>query len=693
MASTFFVQKISKERAFVIGRGKDVDFELKDASVSRRHASIEFREGLWIFTNLSETSGTLFQGKSVSRKVIEDGDVFLLGLQQLRFALKGGELSLSHVRTLEDVPAIPLSESVSVTLGRGENEDEPGTILHPACPKRLATAKLEGKRLKIDFPGRIFSHARYLENRETLKLPWCLLEFRDGNLFLHQKDVGFSLTVSDISVEISHRKILEDIRFFLPAGKILSIIGQSGQGKSTFLELLAGKVRRSEGNIFLDGIDYEQGDVQREIAYLPQEPLLRDTLTVRETLRLAARITLPGDYTASETESRSTRLLELLRISGLENQKIAHLSGGERRRVAIAAQLMGAPGLILLDEPLSGLDPLNAKRLCSYLRELSSKGHTVILTTHSYEALQVSDEVLLVHQGKMGFYGTPADAFRFFNAQDPEGILETLSDRTSENWKEAGIGSRIESPEPVESYFPKFSKKSMFPYFFTVLFRQWFRDPGKAVSLVLQPVIIGFLFSQIFSASSSLWVAAFALVLCANWFSLSLSVREIVQEKALLLDEFRKGVSPARILAAKLFFTASFAFFETSIVFAFLSESIAVSPSIPLWITLCATILPASAAGILLSAFARNPGQANAFLPLVILPQIALSGALVPKDQMTEIARKVSCAVWTLYDQSAMQDVFMGLKVHPLDWARSTFIAILIYIVSIIALKQMKKAK
>lgn len=693
MASTFFVQKIPKERVFVIGRGKDADFELKDASVSRRHARIEYRSGRWIFTNLSETSGTLFQGKNIESKVIEDGDVFLLGLQQLRFSIKDGALSLSHVRTLEDVPAIPLSEKFSITLGRGQNDDEPGTILHPACPKKLATAKLEGKRLRLDFSNRIFPRKKYLENRETLKLPWCLLEFRDGNLFLHQKDVGFSLAVSDVSVEISRKKILEGIRFFLPAGKILSIIGQSGQGKSTFLELLAGKVRRSEGSILLDGIDCEQGNVQREIAYLPQEPLLRDTLTVRETLALSARISLPKDYTASETECRSTKLLEFLRISNLENQKTAHLSGGERRRVAIAAQLMGAPGLILLDEPLSGLDPLNAKLLCSYLKDLASKGHTVILTTHSYEALRVSDEVLLIHQGKMGFYGAPADAFRFFNAKDPEGILETLSDRTSENWKEAGICSQIEKPEPVESYFPRCPRKNTFPYFFSVLFRQWFRDPGKAVSLVVQPVVIGFLFSQIFSKTSSLWVAAFALVLSANWFALSLSVREIVQEKDLLLDEFRKGVSPAKILAAKLFFTAFFALFETGIVYAFLAESISVFPSVPLWITLCATILPAAAAGLLLSTFARNPGQANAFLPLVILPQIALSGALVPKDQMTDIAQKISLAIWTLYDQSAMQDVFMGMEVRLSDWALPIVIAILIYIVSIIALKHMKTAK
>ena len=205
----------------------------------------------------------------------------------------------------------------------------------------------------------------------------------------------------------------------------------------------------------MDGIDYEQGNVRREIAYLPQEPLLRDSLTVLETLRLAARISLPKDYSAEETDARARELLNLLHITELESSRISVLSGGERRRVAIASQLMGAPGLILLDEPLSGLDPLNAKRLCAHLKILAAKGHTVILTTHSYEALQVSDEVLLIHQGKMGFYGTPKDAFRFFNAEDPEGILETLSDNTVNNWIESGLGNAIEEPEVTRSFFPQ----------------------------------------------------------------------------------------------------------------------------------------------------------------------------------------------------------------------------------------------
>lgn len=510
---------------------------------------------------------------------------------------------------------------------------------------------------------------------------------------MHQKDIGFSLLVKDIVVELSQKKILQGIRFSLPAGKMLSIIGMSGQGKSTFLELLAGKLRPECGQILLDCIDYSSKDVQREIAYLPQEPLLRPTLTVMESLRLSARITLPKDYSAKETDARAKELLDLLQISDIAGSRIAVLSGGERRRVAIASQLMGAPGLMLLDEPLSGLDPLNAQRLSVHLKELAKKGHTIILTTHSYEALQVSDAVLLIHNGQMGFFGTPPDAYRYFNTPNPEGILKKLSDKTPDNWKESGLDAVTEESESPTSLFPKVPRKNIFFHFFKILAKQWFRDKGKAASLLLQPILIGFLLSQIFSNTSSLWIAAFAVILCANWFALSLSVREIVQEKSLLLDEFRKGVSPIAVLSAKWIFTAFFAFAETAVVYACISKNIAVPPTAGLFLTFACTVLPAAAAGLLLSALAKNPGQANAFLPLIILPQIALSGALVPTDKTTPIAQFLSKFIWTSYDQSALQNVFTGRHPAVSNWIFSALLAFLIYIVSIIALETRKKAK
>lgn len=689
MSSTFFVRKISPGKPFLIGRGTDVDFELRDASVSRHHAQIERLGSKWIFKNLSQTSGTLFEGCAIGSKEIFDGDVFLLGLQQLRFALKDGELALSHVRSIEDVPAIPLSSETPIVLGR-RSEDECGAILHPASPKILGTAKLKGKRLELSFRP----HKKiFLEPFGTLKLPWCLLEFRNGNLFLHQKDIGFSLLVRDLSAVISGKKILDGIQFSLPAGKILSIIGESGQGKSTFLRVLAGKVKKSSGEILLDGLPGESRFVQREIAYLPQEPDLRDSLSVMETLLLSARLSLPKDYTKSELKQRARESLSFFGTADLENSKVASLSGGERRRVAIADQLMGAPGLILLDEPLSGLDPMNAKKLCAHLKNLAAKGHTIVLTTHSYEALQISDEVLLIHRGQTGFYGTPQDAFRYFNAEDPEGILEALSEKTPDNWKESGLGQSIEPPEPTPSFFPKVRHPSVFMSFVPVLFRQWFRDFGKALSLIVQPVLIGALLSQIFSKSTSLWVTAFALILCANWFALSLSVREIVQEKSRILDELRKGISPVPVLLAKWIFTTGFAFFETLIVYALIAPSIGVMPSASLCLILISTIVPATSAGLLLSALAKNPGQANAFLPLIILPQIALSGVLVPTDQTTAVAQFLSKIVWTSYNQTALQSLFTGASFAWQDLSIPFLIGTLIYIISTFALLRMKNAK
>lgn len=693
MSSTFRVQSINGDRPFFIGRGKDTDFVLQDQSVSRRHAKIEKLGEKWLFTNLSKTSGTLFDGKEINTKEIEDGDVFLLGLQQLRFSIKEGELFLSHVKSIEDVPAIPLSESKNILLGRGNSEEIPGAIVHPACPKNLAVARLDGKRMKLVFSHSLFKRVEYLENGETLKLPWCLLEFRGGNLFIHQKDVGFSLAVKDASARIGGKDILKEIRFSLPAGKILAVIGQSGQGKSTLLELLTGKVELSQGFISIDGFDYEESSIRKEIAYLPQEPLLRDSLTVKETLLHAARISLPKDYSKEDALIRARKLITLFGISNLEERRIAVLSGGERRRTALAAQLMGAPGLILLDEPLSGLDPMNAKRLCAHLRELSKFGHTVLLTTHSYEALQIADEVLVIHKGEQGFYGAPQDAFRYFNAEDPEGILETLDDKTAANWEASGRKTAIEKPVFQRSKFPRVPKKETFFYFLSLLFKQWMRDRGKAISLTLQPVVIGILLSQIFSSTASLWVAAFALVLCANWFALSLSVREIVQEKSLLLEEFRKGQGIFSVLFSKLVFSAFFAFLETVICYAFFARTICVPPTPALFFIFAVTVIPAASMGLFLSVFSKNPGQANAFLPLVIIPQVALSGALVSVDQMAIIAKALSKIVWTSYDQSALQSVFTGISPAISDLMLPLLIAFIIYIISFLALEKMKNAK
>jgi energy-coupling factor transporter ATP-binding protein EcfA2 len=361
---------------------------------------------------------------------------------------------------------------------------------------------------------------------------------------------------------------------------------------------------------------------------------------------------------------------------------------------------MGNPGLIVLDEPLSGLDPYNSKILCTHLKQLAFLGHTIILTTHSYEALEIADKVLVLHQGKQAFYGSPKEAYRYFETDDPETILTNLNDDTASNWQTilqkriTPIRSTSALEALIPSYFPKTSLSPVFLYKILMTAKQWFRDKGKFLTLLLQPLIIGFLFSQIFSDATSLWIVAFAIILSANWLSLSLSIREIVQEKEILQAEFRKGVPILPTIFAKALLPTMVAFVQTLIVFAFVGFRTHIWPTpLHLLAVILLMVLPPVAVGLAVSSLSKNAGQANAMLPLLIIPQVALAGALVPLDQMQAIGRILSTVIWSRYNQASLLNLLLERK----DSIENTILALVItlcfYIVVAIKLNWSKKAK
>ena len=691
MASPFHTIKVQPGNSFFLGRNEDSDLVLPDRLVSRKHAQIDRIGNDWVLKNLSLTTGTSVNGSSIDKVTLRDDDILLIGLQQIRVFIKDGELSLQHLRSLEDIEPITLSETTPAFLGRRKHGEHSLAIKHPACPARLASAILKGGKCVLKF-----AHGKRIELEENavLKLPWCHLEFREGTLRVHQKDTGINVCVQHAGVKVKGRDLLKGMHFSLPAGEILAVIGRSGQGKSTLLRLFAGKHECAAGTITFDGIPYSEKHLQEQVATLPQEPLLRDALTVRETLRHTARITLPADYTNEEIDERLKKLTSLFALDSLENHPVATLSGGERRRTALAAQLMGAPGLILLDEPLAGLDPVNAKILCTHLRKLALLGHTIILTTHGYEALRVADKVLVLHGGEEAFFGAPQEAYDYFNAEDSETILENLNERSGESWEASGRKTARIEESSGKILFPKVPRREFFFYFLQLLSKQWFRDKGKMLALILQPIVIAFLLSQIFSQNSSFWIVAFALILCANWFALSLSIREFVQEKELILEEFRGGLPVFPVLCAKAAFPFFFALLQTLICYAAIAPKTGLTPPLlPSLAAISTTLIASVSLGLLTSAASKNPGQANAFLPILIIPQIALAGALVPIDEMDGIARGISYAIPARYTQTALQNLFTGTSAGLPDILFPLGLATIFYIVTFLTLHQMKKAK
>ncbi|MFZ1241234.1 MAG: FHA domain-containing protein, partial [Anaerolineae bacterium] len=194
-------------------------------------------------------------------------------------------------------------------------------------------------------------------------------------------DSGFKLLLSDVSLVIHPREFI-------------AIVGGSGTGKSTLLDAL-NAFRPVNGRVLINGDDlYRNFDAYRQsIGYVPQDDIIHRELTVEEALRFVARLRLPPDTGPAEIEKRVETVLQQVAMSNRRTVLVRQLSGGQRKRISLAVELIAAPGILFLDEPTSGLDPGLDKRMMFTLRQVANAGTTVILVTHATDNIQDCDLV------------------------------------------------------------------------------------------------------------------------------------------------------------------------------------------------------------------------------------------------------------------------------------------------------------
>ena len=684
---------------FTIGRKSDNVLHFDNLMVSRYHAVLNFTDGKWILKSLTQNSITMLNGKTIDTAAISDGDVILIGPRQLRATLRGTSLTLLVMEreTASDMQTVPLAAEWKNISIPGID----GAVRARLCESQQAKADENGRNVmaEIKFEKAIVDEGGKrtrtvtMQNGSANRFESSIIGFRNNDLLIEAKGTGFDVNIKNLNVFAGKKQLLKGINFDLPAGEILAIIGRSGQGKSSLLKLIQGINSCDKQSVVrIGGVDYRKSEIRRRIAILPQDPPLRPELTVEETILDGARSSMDVKQFKADALGRLEKFCELFGLSDRRRNLVKTLSGGEMRRVALARELMGNPGLVILDEPLSGLDPYNSRILCTHLKQLAFLGHTIILTTHSYEALQIANKVLILHQGEEAFYGTVQAAYTHFKTTDPQTLLTSISTSDAAQWRESH--KTEQKNRDIKYFFERTKLPRNFAYTVTITLKQWFRDKGRIAALFVQPAIIGFLLSQIFSEKSSCWTIAFAIILCANWFALSLSIREIVQEKDTLRDKFRRGVSSLSTLTAKFTLPVVFTLLQTAIVYAFISMRITVHPSIALIAATFACIaLPATAVGLFTSTLAKNTSQANAFLPLLIIPQVALAGALVPLDQMQPIGRVLSSIVWSRYNQASLLNILLERKDDILNAVLALAIALGFYIVTAILLHRLKKPR
>ncbi|MDN3293226.1 FHA domain-containing protein [Streptomyces ficellus] len=275
---------------------------------------------------------------------------------------------------------------------------------------------------------------------------FCLV----GNHLVEFTDTGeVSLDVQGLSVTVDHgrKTLLDDVSFPVGEKCLLAVVGPSGAGKSTLLNALTGLRPADRGTVLYDGRDLyrEYAELRRRIGLVPQDDILHHQLTVRRALSYAAELRFPED---TAKEERQARVEEVIRELGLEQragQPIHSLSGGQRKRVSVALELLTKPSLLFLDEPTSGLDPGMDRSVMHMLRGLADDGRTVIVVTHSVLSLDVCDRLLvLAPGGRIAYYGPPEDSLGFFGfSQWPEAFEAFENDR-GRDWAEQYRRSRFQ---------------------------------------------------------------------------------------------------------------------------------------------------------------------------------------------------------------------------------------------------------
>ncbi|WP_443742949.1 FHA domain-containing protein [Streptomyces purpurogeneiscleroticus] len=261
--------------------------------------------------------------------------------------------------------------------------------------------------------------------------------------FVDTGEVSFSARHLTVTVE-GGKQILKDVSFAVPEKSLVAVIGPSGSGKSTLLKALTGYRPANEGDVLYDNRNlYKQfAELRQRIGLVPQDDILHKELTVQKALRYAAKLRFPGDTAEAEREARIDEVLHELKLHVHKEKKVTALSGGQRKRVSVALELLTKPSLIFLDEPTSGLDPGMDRDVMKLLRDLADDGRTVLVVTHSVAELALCDKLLVMAPGGgVAYFGPPEEALNFFQYETWADVFSAFENYRDYDWMGRWRGS------------------------------------------------------------------------------------------------------------------------------------------------------------------------------------------------------------------------------------------------------------
>ena len=453
-----------------IGRDATNDIIINDRIVSGLHLRIVRRGNAFILIHpnpdnprQATVNGLLYQGRKIRgdeqfSKALANGDIFRIGDEDgalITLTYSDGSGAVQDM--LPPVKPVKLTET-EVTIGRAA--DNKVVLSHPQVSTHHARLVREGGTYRIldqNSTNHVYVNSELATNL-LLKLgdeirigPYRLIY--DGNQLTQYDESSFIRIDAQSLKKTGNNNIilLNNISIVIPPRKFVALVGGSGAGKSTLMDALNGLRPAQEGKVLYNGQDYYRNIAafSTQLGYVPQDDIVHRDLTVERALYYTAKLRLPGDFTNEQIEQRIKEVLEDVEITSRRKLLVKKLSGGQRKRVSIALELLANPSIFFLDEPTSGLDPGLDRKMMYLLRKLADKGHTIVLVTHATNNINNCDYVCFLAQGgRLAYFGPPDEAKDYFGTNDFAEIYTGLEP----------TDGKPDTPEEAEARF-KLSKE------------------------------------------------------------------------------------------------------------------------------------------------------------------------------------------------------------------------------------------
>lgn len=726
-------QVIRTKNIYTIGRNPSNDIVVNAITVSSTHIKIEEKDGQWYFYDIGSTNGTYLDSLTnrVKSGKLEPNQILYLGNYKIptneiiKFILPTKAKKSKKINLTKDI----------ITLGRNPKSDI--YIFHPSVS--FDHAKLIKNNNGYELEDLKSTNGTYVNGKQVkrkvqvkrndeiqLGIYSFILNFDSQNSpTIMKKEFldGWSIEAKNISIEIKDGiKLLDDISFTVNPGELVGLMGLSGAGKTTLLKALNGYDRPTQGTSYINGIDLYENFymLKASIGYVPQDDIVHSELTVKEALQYYAKLRLPSDMGNKEIDELIKETLNKLGLNGTEDTLIGSpdtekgISGGQRKRVNLAMELLAKPKVIFLDEPTSGLSAVDTKMVMEQLRALANEGITIIITIHqpSLDNYKFMDNQIILSFGKLAYYGsTYPNSIEFFNQDVPDrkkllsnpdnaliGLytkekdelnLDPRKERNKKGiyWKNQYIQSKeykefVKDREGEKKQISNLTK-SKIPFFrqLWIFIKRYVRIKLKDMSntsiLLLQAPLIAIMIAMLFSKSAYMGLdngempmsptLLFVIAISSIWFGTINASREIIAEKPIYERERMIGINIFPYVMSK-FLVLSVLCFIQSIALVGIVEIVApfsLGFGNDLKIIMLLTFLTSLGGlsiGLLVSAIAKSQSQALALVPLVLLPMIIFGGGMMTVKQMhnnhNKIAYYISQATPTRWALEEMVQIY-----------------------------------